>query len=212
MKKVVGFLIIILIIIFGFWYARKNNKAPAETTTLTYRNSNLGINFTYPKTLSASSTSAGVTIHHEVPFEHHDYCDFKGEATTTIPTLTDFNLKMHVVNKNLVDTMRTESPYIPSENFVNGAVVPSPGFIDPFDTGTYKGFAIFEGAEGCGQTIYYLKISDSKTLVATNELITVFSGAIDVENMNAALAVPGVIDKTENENYLLDILKTVSVN
>jgi hypothetical protein len=108
--------------------------------------------------------------------------------------------------------MKIYSPYIPQENFLNGEVVPSPGFIDPFQAGNLKGFAIFEGAEGCGHTIYYLKVSDNKTLIATNDLVTVFTGAIDAESMNAALSVPGVINKNEADSVFNEIMQSVKIN
>lgn len=218
MKKLFVFILIVVLGVVGYWvYVRRGTKTNTSTTsptsyTSTYKNSNLGISFTYSKGLAVSDTSSEVTLHHEVPFVHHDYCDFKGEATTTIAALTDFNAKIHVVNKSLIDAMKSESSYIPSENFVNGTVVPSPGFIDPVQAGPYSGFSIFEGAEGCGQTIYYLKVTDSKTLVVTNDLITVFTGAIDKADEDKALAVPGVINKTLNQNVLQEILRTISVN
>ncbi|MFZ2621197.1 MAG: hypothetical protein WAX85_01725 [Minisyncoccia bacterium] len=211
MKKLILPFIIIILAVGGFWYYKKTNKTPVDTTVSNYRNSTSGISFTYPKILTASTTSGEVTLHHEVPFTHHDYCDFKGEGDMTIPTLTDFNVVFHVVNKGLVETMKTESPYIPQENFVNGEVVVSPGFIDEYSVGELKGFKIFEGAEGCGQTTYYFPIDNSKTLVTREELITVFTGAIDTENMDKALAVPGIINKEKSTQIFESILKTLKV-
>ena len=211
MKKIILPIIIILGLIGGIWYVKKDKIVPVETTTSQYRNVNSGISFTYPRILQAKTENGIATLHHEVPFEHHDYCDFKGEATTTIPTLTDFHVKFFIVNKNLVDTMKTESPYIPQENFVNGEVVESPGFIDLYYINDLKGYKIFEGAEGCGRTIFYFPISSEKTLVVTDEFITVFSGAIDVGNMEAALLVPGVINREKATETFESILKTVKV-
>ncbi len=212
MKKIIAIVIIVLLTIFGFWYAKKMPSKLADSSVATYRNSGLGISFTYPKILSASTTGEIVSLHHEVLFEHHDYCDFKGEATTTIPSLTDFQVSFRTQDKNIVDTIKTESPYIPEENFVNGNVVPSPGFIDSVTAGSLEGYKIFEGAEGCGHTTYYFSVSNSKTLIVKEDLITVFTGAIDKENEDAALAVPGVINKEKETEILNSILKTVQVN
>lgn len=211
MKKISILALIFLIMCISFWFYKKNNQIKPDPTISSYRNTNLGISFKYPNKLITKTSGPSVIIHHDVPFEHHDYCDFKGEATTTIKTLTDFNVEIHTSPKNLVETMRTESPYIPEENFINDDVVPSPGFIDPVKFGNLAGFSIFEGAEGCGHTIYYLEVSDSRTLVITNDFITIFSGSIDTENMNRALAVPGVINKSEAERIFESLLNNLVI-
>ncbi|KND48077.1 MAG: hypothetical protein AB201_00545 [Parcubacteria bacterium C7867-006] len=211
MKKIIVLILILLLVMSGYWYYKKNNTVPVDPNISSYRNTNLGISFKYPKILTTKGNNASINIHHEVPFTHHDFCDFKGEATTTINTLTDFNVTMHLVSKNLVDSMKTESPYIPEENFVNNTIVPSPGFIEEVNFGNLKGYSIFEGAEGCGHVIYYLSVSDNKTLVIINDFITIFSGAIDIENMERALAVPGVINRQMAEEIFKSIVKTVQI-
>jgi hypothetical protein len=215
MKKFILIIIVLALVLGGIWYYKKDKVTTPTTTTSTttnYRNSNLGLSFTYPKILTASSTAQLVTLHHEVPFTHHDYCDFKGEGDTTVPTLTDFHVTFRTENKSLIDTMKLESPYIPEENFVNGKVVPSPGFIDSYKIGELDGFRIFEGAEGCGQTTYYFPISSSKTLIIKELLITVFTGAIDVENKAAAEAVPGVLNKEKAAENFESILQTLKAD
>jgi hypothetical protein len=97
MKKMVLPILIILLVLGLFYY--KKDKAPLNPDLKTYKSSSTGISFNFPTKLTVSSTKDEVLIHHEVPFVHHDYCDFKGEGTTTIDTLTDFNLKMRVQNK-----------------------------------------------------------------------------------------------------------------
>jgi hypothetical protein len=211
MKKIYFILILIVIIIGGILLLKNKKNIPTDQTTTTYKNSSLGISFSYPKILTASTTSEMVVLHHEVPFVHHDYCDFKGEIDTTINTLTDFNVSFRIKNKNLVDTMKELSPYIPQENFINDMVIESPGFIDKFSVGNLSGYKIFEGAEGCGQTTYYFPLSNNKTLIVQEELITVFTGAIDVENMDKALAVPGVINKEKSGEIFTSILSTLKI-
>ncbi len=174
-------IIILVLIVGGVWFSKSKNVAVVDKTIAFYNNSSLGISFTYPKILTASTTSGVITLHHEVPFVHHDYCDFKGEIDTTINTLTDFDVKFFVQNRGLVETMKTVSPYIPQENFIDDAVIESPGFIDKYSAGKLNGYKIFEGAEGCGQTTYYFPISDTKTLVVQEALVTVFTGAINKE-------------------------------
>ena len=211
MKKISILALIFLVSCVGFWFYTKGSKVKPDPNISSFRNSNLGISFKYPTILTAKTTGQSINIHHEIPFEHHDYCDFKGEATTTIKTLTDFNVEIHTASKNLVETMKSESPYIPDENFINGDIVPSPGFIDPVKFGALAGFSIFEGAEGCGHTIYYLEISDSKTLVITNDFITALSGVIDASKVNEILAVPGVISKESSEGIFRSILNSLII-
>lgn len=211
MRKSILIIFVVLIIFGGFVYYKKSATPQINPEVTTYRNSNLGISFKYPKKLQVTGNNERITLHHEVQFTHHDYCDFVGESTTTIDTLTDFHVTLHIVNKNLVDTVRSESPYIPEENFLNGKIVPSPGFIDPVDFGNLKGFSIFEGAEGCGHTVYYLTVSDKKTLVVINDFITIFSGSIDTENMQKALQVPGVINRESAESLFDDFIKNLVV-
>lgn len=211
MKKIliiIGFLVLVSI---GVFYTTKSSKKAPDPELKAFKNSSLGISFAYPKIITASTTKESVILFHEVPFVHTDYCDFKGDGKNKINTLTDFKLSFHVSSKNIIETIKAESPYIPEENFVNGEIVPSPGFIDTYNNGTLKGFSIFEGAEGCGHTIYYLEVSDKKTLVVTNEFITVFSGAIDTEHMSEAMQVPGVINKEKAVQIFDSILKTVNV-
>lgn len=215
MKKLIAALVIlVLIIIVGLWFF-KRAEAPVGIKgyvkeIATYTSEANGISFTYPTTLKTTEANGIVSVHHEVPFVHHDYCDFKGEGNTTVPIMPDFHLEMHVENLNMVATMKHESPYIPKENFVNNTVVPSPGFIDPVQLGNLKGFSIFEGAEGCGQTTYYLSLTTTRTLVAKYKLVTVFTGAIATEEKAKAEAVPGVINKEKGEAFLNNILSTVA--
>lgn len=209
MKKLV--LVVIVFVVLGVLVYLNSGKNVINPEFSTYKSQKLGISFSYPKILTASTTKDSVILYHEVPFVHHDYCDFKGEIDTTIDTLTDFRVNLQTVDKNINDAIREMSPYIPEENFINGEINASPGFIDPFDNGNLKGFSIFEGAEGCGHTIYYLKISDKKTLVVTRDFITVFSGAIDVENEEKAKAVSGVINKEKEEEIFETVMKTVRV-
>ncbi len=212
MKKLVLPMLIITVLAIGFWYYQKKTTPDIDPSVSSYKSSTLGVSFKYSNLLTVSGDNVSITLHHEVPFEHHDYCDFKGEITTTIPTLTDFNATIRVLPESLVEAMKSESPYIPEENYLNGTVVVSPGFIDIVDFGNLKGYSLFEGAEGCGHTIYYLKVNDQKTVIVTNDFITVFSGAIDIENMAKAEAVPGVINKEANEEMLKNLIMSMEVN
>ncbi|MBA3733222.1 hypothetical protein H0W91_02505 [Patescibacteria group bacterium] len=212
MKKLSTIIVLLGLLSIGAWYMTKKPRNLVNTDLKTYRNSNMGISFIYPKILTASTTKDLVTLHHEVgPFPHHDFCDFKGDSNTIIQTLTDFQVDFHVSDKNIVDTMKSESPYIPQESFVNNTVIVSPGFIDEYTAGDKRGYKIFEGAEGCGHTTYYLSISSKKTIVVREDLITVFTGSIDASSQKAAEAIPNVINKQKETEILTSVLQSLSV-
>jgi hypothetical protein len=211
MKKILLVVLAVIVVSVGFWFFKKA-EAPVDSQKSTFKSAALGITFDYPKILAVKETGGRVSVHHEVPFVHHDYCDFKGEGDTTLPIMPDFHLDMFVVSKNITQSMKQESPYIPEENFVNGVVVPSPGFIDESQYGNLNGFAIFEGAEGCGQTTHYFKLTDSKTLIVRQKMITVFTGAIAVDQKDKAEDVPGVINKEKESFILSNLLESVQID
>ncbi len=212
MKKIWLIVSIILVLILGFIYFKKTGVGLKENPITTYKNSAIGISFIYPKILNVSGNNSSVLIHHEVPsIDHIDFCDFQGDKPRQ-NSFVDFNVEIKVVNKGLVDTIKSLSPYIPSENFVNGKIVASPGFIDQFKIGNFSGFSIFEGAEGCGHTIYYAEVNSNKTLVVTRDLITVLSGAITKEMEDKAMNTPGIINKEKEQEIFQSIFKTIKVD
>lgn len=211
MKKIVFILLLICLAGAVYWYTQKPEAVPVDTEIKTYRNANLGIYFSYPKILTASTTNSMVVLHHDIPFTNNGDCDMMGDEKT-YERLTDFEVRMQTLNKNLVDTMKTLSPYIPEENFVNGEVVESPGFIDSYTAGNFSGFAIYEGAEGCGQVTYYFPVNNNETLVIQKASIQALNTSVRSESsINAVLAVPGVISNEKSEEIFAQILQTLEV-
>lgn len=206
MKKIV--FIIILICIGFFVYQKTQVKPVVDDSIKTYRNTKTGISFSYPKILIASTTGATVTLHHEIPYKNNGECDMMGDEKT-YDKLTDFRVSFEISTKGLVKTMNEMSPYIPKENFVDDIVVESPGFIDKYAIGEFDGFAIYEGAEGCGQTTYYFPIEKEKTLVIKKSSIQVLSGVVSKEKEAEVLSVPGVISRTESDEIFQKILLTL---
>lgn len=209
MKKISLLLIIILLIYLG-WSFKDKEKIVVNETLSTYRNSTLGISFKYPKILAVSASDGTIVLFHDIPFENTGECDMMGEETI-YPRLTDFRVTMQKMNKGLVDTMKTVSPYIPQENFINNQVIESPGFIDKFSVGKLNGYAIYEGAEGCGQTTYYFPVKDDLTLIIKKASIQILSGVISNEKTSEILAIPGVISKEKSEEIFISILQTLSI-
>ncbi|MDQ5969224.1 MAG: hypothetical protein QG579_381 [Patescibacteria group bacterium] len=210
MKKFLLLLTIIIVITSISLFLNDNKKTVTDDTLATYRNSTLGISFKYPKILTASATDGTITLFHDIPFENTGECDMTGEDTI-YPRLTDFRVTMKKMNKGLVDTMKTVSPYIPQENFINNQVIESSGFIDKFSIGTLNGYAIYEGAEGCGQTTYYFPVKDDQTLIVGKASIQILSGIFSGNREQEVLAVPGAISREQSQQIFLSILQTLSI-
>lgn len=209
MKKTFLFLAIVALI-GGFLFFRDKTTIKKDSDIASYRNYGLGISFDYPKILNVSTSDGIVVLHHDIPFENTGGCDMMGEEII-YPRLTDFRVTFQKINKGLVETMKTISPYIPQENFVDNQVVESPGFIDKFSAGTLNGYAIYEGAEGCGQTTYYFPMKDDLTLVVGKASIQILSGIFSDNREQEVLAVPGVISRQQSEQIFLSILRTLSI-
>jgi hypothetical protein len=202
MKKT-SFFLILLIAGTGSCVLIKDNKQ--------YKDPDTGISFTYPKNLTASTTDGIARLRHDIPYKNAGACNMMGEEKT-YDRLTDFEMEIRIINKNHTETVKTLSPYIPQENFVNDELVASPGFIDPCTMGNFSGFAIYEGAEGCGKTTYYFPIAGDKTLVIANASIQALSGAMIQEKVTEVLAVPGVISREENKEIFESIVHSLKIN
>ena len=174
-----------------------------------YKNEALGLAFSYPAKLSVEESSGKIIASHSIPYRNSG-CDMRGDSEVQ-ERLSDFKLTFQMIDKDLVSAMKTISSYIPEENFENGMVKESPGFIDRATFGTVDGFAIFEGAEGCGHVIYYFPMGQSKTLVVTHDIVFEFSGVVAAERRDEVLAVPGVITPEEAEQIRDSILRSVEV-
>ncbi len=211
MKKIVFIVLILLIAGAGYYFLKKDNNPVGEDANKQYQNSDTGISFTYPKILTASTTDGIAVLHHDIPYKNSGACDMMGDEKT-YDRLTDFEMKIQIINKNLAETVKTLSSYIPQENFVNDELVASPGFIDPYTIGHFSGFAIYEGAEGCGQTTYYFPMANNKTLVITNASIQALSGARVQEKVYEVLAVPGVISREKNKEIFESIVRNLKIN
>jgi len=210
MKKLI-LIVLVLVLLGGSYYVSKNKKTITQDPLINqYVDKETGISFTYPKILSVSNTAGVTTLHHDIPYQNNGACDMKGD-TEIYDRLTDFEMTVRVVDKNLVNTVKTLSPYIPQENFADNRLVISRGFIDSYSVGSLSGFSIYEGVGGCGQTTYYFPIESEKTLVIANASIQALSGVIAQEKVAEVLAVPGVISREKNKEIFESIVKSLKV-
>lgn len=210
MKKTIYIFLILILIGWTGITLLKKDKTIENPDIKNYKNSSMGIYFSYPKILSASTTDGIITLSHDIPYQNHGDCDMMGDEKV-YDRLTDFKMTIQIINKNLTDTVRTLSPYIPQENFVNDELIASPGFIDPYSLGNFVGFAIYEGVEGCGQTTYYFSVKKDKTLVVQNASIQALSSTIIKEKVDEVLAVPGVVSREKNKEIFEFILNSMKI-
>ncbi len=211
MKKFILMMLILIIAGAGYYFLRKDNPPVGGDAHRQYQNPDTGISFIYPENLTASTTDGIARLHHDIPYKNAGPCDMMGDEKT-YDRLTDLEMKIRLMNRGLTETVKALSPYIPQENFVNGELVASPGFIDPCTIGNFSGFAVYEGAEGCGQTTYYFPIAGNRTLVITNASIQALSGAIRQERVNEVLAVPGVISRKNNQEIFESIVQSLKIS
>lgn len=205
--------IIVFIIAVGAlgWFLFSNPKVTTPpsivaTTTLTFNGP--GLSFIYPKELTFSQKNDTLVLHHEIPYKNTGGCDMMGDEKT-YDTFTDFHITIRIASTSLVKTVKQMSSYIPEENFEGTKLKIHPGFIDSFRAGILEGFAIYEGAEGCGFTTYYFSIPDNKTLIIQKESIQALSGVRGNTEIQKILAIPGVISKEESEMMFMRILNSL---
>lgn len=210
MKRIAIYFLIMMIAGIGTGCRQEETATAGDSPRTHYANAETGISFTYPSSLTADTAAGVVLLHHDIPYENAGACDMMGDDKK-YDRLTDFEMKIQIVDGNISETVRTLSPYIPEENYVNGELVASPGFIDPSAIGRFSGFAIYEGAEGCGHTRYYFRLPGDRTLVLTNASIQALSGAIVPEKVAEVLAVPGVISREKNMEIFESVVESLTV-
>ena len=186
----------------------KPKTVPAEKQ---YYNPVMGLTFQYPVQLTLSETATSVELSHAIPFKNNGECDMKGDGPV-YENLTDLRVKVQVIKGTIVQVAKQISPYLPKDNFVGNKLKISPGFIDQFTSGKWSGYAIYEGVEGCGHTIYYFPLSDNRVLVVENAMIQQLSGVVSSDLEKQVLAVPGAISRQKNSEIFLKFLESISFN
>lgn len=169
-----------------------------------------GITLTYPVELSLSEKDKVITLNHEIPYKNTGACDMIGDEKT-YDMLTDFHVTLRIASTSLVKTVRQMSSYIPEENFDGDVLKVNPGFIDSFEAGSLNGFAIYEGAEGCGMTTHYFPLPGNRTLIIQKESIQALSGVQGETLIKEILAVPGAISKEESEMMFISIVNSLTI-
>lgn len=166
--------------------------------------------FRYPSKLVLNIASSTVSLFHQIPYKNTGDCDMKG-GDEIFNYLTDFRVSFEMFNGTVKQAVLKNSPYMPSENYIGDTLKISPGFIDSYQAGNLSGFAILEGAEGCGRVIYYFPLGANRVLIVDRANIQALSSIIVKEKRDEILAVPGVIPPEENEKIFRQILGSIRI-
>ncbi|MGE5298014.1 MAG: hypothetical protein ACM3KM_02540 [Acidobacteriaceae bacterium] len=196
---VTAFVLALASVIYSFlaWQELSSTIAPivfhrtmvkTESGNLAYASKKAGISFEYPDFMQASEDDGVVMIAHSIPFENFGPCDMMGDGPKQ-ERLTDFLVTLEVVNKKM--TPRNDDGKITAGNW----------------SGHYE----YDGAEGCGQFIYYFPLEGKtpKTLVVTKDMVQALSGISSSWKESEILKVPGAISREKSDELFKEILSTL---
>jgi hypothetical protein len=196
------------ILVYDWWIMKLGEYPEFDiiSNLRNYKSEKFGFAIKYPEEIILSEESNGISLTHSIAYEHPNPCDFKGDSPT-LQELTDFNVSLGVLQKNLPETViENESSAFAQENLIGNNLKISPGFIDEYRTGDLTGYQITQGVEGCGEYTYYFPIDSSHTLLVKRAFIAEFSPIIT--NSQKYLALPGIIspimEKTMFDQILSD--------
>jgi len=159
------------------------HKDPTANWKTYTNNEQYGFEFKYPPNLQLSTLNNKVVLDHSINYENHGDCDMIG-GTKTYKDLQDFKVSFELSDSK---------PVLP---YTDGLY--KKGIL----TGTYA----FEGAEGCGDIIYYFPFKKG-TIIVKRASIQAFMG-FGNWNSGEILKTPGVINKEENDKLFDQILST----
>ncbi len=192
--------IIILVVLGAFFYGKSSSQQAGTNPTPVSgleKYSDETISFEYPKVLTATKKGNEVTLAHSIPYVHGNPCDFKGDAPP-LKDLTDFSASFKVVNKGIQDYVVTSG--WPDWDYVSK---------NPFTSGSWKGYMVSPGVEGCGENIYFLSVTPTQTLIITMPFAAEFN-SINAD-FQKYLDLPGVIVPNQAGTYFNQILSSIKV-
>lgn len=164
------------------------HSATSTSERKDFTNSLAGYSLQYPSKLELLQSGAKITFTHSIPYKNSGACDMMGGGKT-YNSLEDFDLSLEVINKP-VQPVRTE-----------GA----------FEAGRLKGIYVYEGAEACGHTVYYFRLSNNRTLVVTRVSIQALSSVVTDGVRNEVIKTPGVIVPEEANVIFKSILESFTL-
>lgn len=159
--------------------------------------SDASVSFEYPSVLHLETKGADITLTHSIPYKHPNPCDFKGDAPP-LDRLIDFNTSIKIVHQSVKD-------YIQSSGWPTWDYVSK----NPYSHGSFTGYRVTTGVEGCGQDLYYLTISPNKTLVIVRPFVAEFASVN--ADYQKYLDLPGVIVPDKATEYFSKLLSSLVI-
>jgi hypothetical protein len=175
-----------------------------------FRSSNYGFRIMHPEKISLTKEEKAILLHHSIPHEHGDPCDFRGDAPQ-LQELTDFEVRIEVVPQSLRETIELMEMEDYVQEFIGeDELLFKPGYsTGKINVGSLRGYSIKQGIEECGRYVYFFPLSDGSTLFVIRSIITEFTSIIMYRE--EYLALPGIIPPEEEEALFLKILSTFEV-
>ncbi|MBE0411881.1 MAG: hypothetical protein IBX69_19300, partial [Anaerolineales bacterium] len=107
-----------------------------------YRNDALGYEFKYPPKLQLVEQEDVVILNHSIEYENCGDCDMRGYCDYH-ERLDDFNVSFEVIHNHIEHDLY--------------------GYDYAYHAGMLEGYWIYQGAQGCGDFLYYFPLGDEKT-------------------------------------------------
>jgi len=214
MKKKILIIGIVSILVFVYIGYLRNDPRKEKQNWPVYESRNSNLRFRYPsKEISIKDAGDKIVLDHSIPYKFPSYCG-EGPSDNKIPNnsmrLTDFHLSLEFLKKDVKNAILDYAPikedaFNPSGSlkfFNDGGVVERVKF------GSNEGFSINVGAEGCGEEMIFIPITDSKTL----KISKVFDDSnyfLSITSEEKKLDIKGLI-YTNNINKQQDIDRIIS--
>jgi len=152
----------------------------------TYRDSQYNYEFRYPEKILLSNEGETVSLNHQIPYRNSGECDMVG-GDKIYELLTDFSATFKIVDG------------LKKLNVIDGEL----------SAGGLQGVYEYNGAEGCGETVYYFPFGSDKTLVIKRANVQILSGLRNnSDEREQILKILGAISKEENDRLFKGMLET----
>ena len=163
--------------------------------------------FRYPAGLKFElHYNTGFLLYHSIPFEHNNPCVFSDEPAPPLKELYDFRIQFWVYDRDLKSAVTVGEGPASQNLLIDDSLKIMPGYVDTIRIGSFKGFRITSGVEGCGHFNYYFPLNKSQTLVIKRYHITELNPI--VSNYREFRRLPGVILPDEEEYLFKRIIST----
>lgn len=171
----------------------ENSQNSPQPNLKTFTVGNL--EFSYPDNLTLSKKGETTALEHSISWVHENRCAFTAEDKKILDNLEDFTLNFSLINKNISDAMKSNTPpYDPKND------------IEKFSVGSLNGYKVHYNFEACGINQYYFKVSDEKTLLISRPFHV---QSAPQQRLSELDKINGFISSQQEEKIFNDILLSV---